>query len=152
MAKKRVELKREVKCPDCDRVFNRNSELGNHRRGAHGIVGSSYNSVKTRNARIAALKLSETITPIEEVIIPQPTAQAAMVVVKRTYTKRKTNGQIRSTETSESNNNDISEITLAIALGRFQQLCQGLAFEYGIPAKLFTARLAALVYATQVRR
>jgi hypothetical protein len=43
------------------------------------------------------------------------------------------------------------EIPLAIALGRFQELCRGLAFEHDVPERLFAQRLAELVYRSQVR-
>jgi hypothetical protein len=45
----------------------------------------------------------------------------------------------------------IPEGTLALALGRFQGLCQSMAVEFDLPPRLFAARLAELVYRSQVR-
>jgi uncharacterized C2H2 Zn-finger protein len=45
----------------------------------------------------------------------------------------------------------IPEGTLALALGRFQGLCQSMAVEFDLPPRLFAARLAELVYRSQIR-
>jgi uncharacterized C2H2 Zn-finger protein len=154
MSKKVVKVTGAFKCPECERVFNRAPELGNHRRGAHGIEGSSSGSIAARKAR-AAKKLAAVVITVE----PIPAKQEVVAIEKRKYKKRETGyGQREaeisnegSKETGEGNNNGISEITLAIALGRFQGLCSAMAYEFNIPSKMFTAQLAALIYATQVR-
>lgn len=45
----------------------------------------------------------------------------------------------------------IPEATLAVALGRFQELCRSIAFEHDLPARMFASRLAGLIYASTVR-
>ena len=45
----------------------------------------------------------------------------------------------------------IPEATLAIGLGRFQELSRQLAFEFDLPPRLLTSRLAGLIYAATVR-
>jgi uncharacterized C2H2 Zn-finger protein len=45
----------------------------------------------------------------------------------------------------------IPDGTLALALGRFQGLCQSMAVEFDLPPRLFAARLAELIYHAQVR-
>jgi hypothetical protein len=38
-------------CPECGREFTRPAGLGAHRKGAHGVVGSSSNALASRQAR-----------------------------------------------------------------------------------------------------
>lgn len=47
--------------------------------------------------------------------------------------------------------NGIAESTLALALGRFQGLCESMASQFDIPPRSFTAELARLIYATTIR-
>ena len=46
----------------------------------------------------------------------------------------------------------IPDAALAVALGRFQGLCASFAAEYDLPPRMFAARLAELIYNTQVRQ
>jgi hypothetical protein len=45
----------------------------------------------------------------------------------------------------------IPEATLALGLGRFQELSRSIAFEHDLPPRMFAARLAGLIYAATVR-
>lgn len=49
------------------------------------------------------------------------------------------------------NGDPIPDGTLALALGRFQELCRSIAFEHDLPARMFATRLAGLIYASTVR-
>lgn len=65
--------------------------------------------------------------------------------LKRAYTRR-------AREENGSHYSDgISEATLALALGRYQGFCASMAQEFDLPPRRFAARLAELIYATQVR-
>ena len=46
---------------------------------------------------------------------------------------------------------DIDPRTLAVAFGRFQELCRTFAVEYDLPPRMFTRRLIELISASQVR-
>jgi hypothetical protein len=45
----------------------------------------------------------------------------------------------------------IPEATLAVALGRFQELSRSMAYEFDLPPRLFTAQLATLIYRSTLR-
>ena len=51
----------------------------------------------------------------------------------------------------EAASDGIPEATLALALGRFQGLCASMALEFDLPPRRFAARLAELIFATQIR-
>jgi predicted RNA-binding Zn-ribbon protein involved in translation (DUF1610 family) len=60
--------------------------------------------------------------------------------------------EVRAEKThAAANGYAISDATLALALGRFQGLCQSMAVEFDLPPRLFAARLAELIYHSQVR-
>jgi uncharacterized C2H2 Zn-finger protein len=61
------------------------------------------------------------------------------------------NNRILHAEESHASANGIPEATLALALGRFQELCRSIAYEHDLPPRMFAARLAGLVYAATVR-
>jgi len=65
---------------------------------------------------------------------------------KRNYVRRQ-----QQQEDSEADRDGIPEATLALALGRFQGLCASMALEFDLPPRRLAARLAQLIYATQVR-
>jgi len=151
-------LSKKFKCtePECGKEYNDAAHLGIHRRAAHGILGRSANAMK-RAAQAAKLPEPAPIADAEP-ITKQP-------VTKRKYTKRslqlakQTLPPIASNGAGVNHSNQeahfapdgIPEVTLAIALGRFQELCRSMAFEFDIPPKLFTQRLAELIYRAQVR-
>lgn len=45
--------KLQFACPECDKSFDRASSLGNHRRGIHGVEGTSHNAKKSAAQRQA---------------------------------------------------------------------------------------------------
>lgn len=138
----------KVKCtePGCNAEYNDNAHLGIHKRTAHGIVGSSVNSKKKREQRAAA----------------KAAAAAADQPAKRTYTKR--SNALATLETSTNHQGQANgqangltprrfhaEAALAVAYGRFQELCKGIAFEYDLPPRSFAARFAELIHAETLR-
>jgi transcription elongation factor Elf1 len=118
-------------CPECGKEFTLARALGGHRRRAHGIQGTSP-SARTRAAHQAT-----TLTTIERPGRPPAHAE-------------ENDGHILSPIQPQANRRQI-ETASSIALGRVQELCRGLAYEYELPEKLFASRLAQLFYATTVR-
>jgi hypothetical protein len=72
-------------------------------------------------------------------------------IVKRTTqaTIIQTNGQAH--QEGHANPDGIPDALVAVASGRFIELCRSVAFEYDLPPRLFAARVAAFIYGTQVR-
>lgn len=138
----------KVKCtePGCNAEYNDNAHLGIHKRSAHGIVGTSTNSKKSREKRAAAKAAA---------------AAADQTKVKRTYTKR--SNALATLETSTNHVNGQgqgqgltprrfhAEAALAVAYGRYQELCKSIAFEYDLPPRSFTARFAELIHSETLR-
>lgn len=154
-------MSKKFKCTqaDCTKEYNDAAHLGIHLRAAHGILGRSANAIKNRELKAAqaAAKLPEP-APIAEAVTK--TAQP-----KRKYKKRslqlakQTLPPIASNGAGVNHSNQeghfapdsVSEVTLAIAYGRFQELCRSVSFEFDVPPKLFAQRLAELIYRAQVR-
>lgn len=63
----------------------------------------------------------------------------------------RTNGKPKEEAHPVAGGYAIPDATLAVALGRFQGLCQSFAVEYDLPPRLFASRLAELIYHAQVR-
>lgn len=61
------------------------------------------------------------------------------------------NQVLHAAEESHVATDGIPEATLALALGRFQELCRSMAYEHDLPARMFTRRVAGLIYAATVR-
>jgi hypothetical protein len=132
--------------PGCSAEYNDAAHLGIHLRAAHGIKGKSHNSVKRRQ------KLKDA----EKATAAQPTP-------KRRYTKRSTtlatipqevngnhasNGQVQAQAVSRRFH---AEAALAVAFGQFKELCKGIAFEYDLPPRSFTARFVEFLHAETLR-
>jgi hypothetical protein len=126
--------------PGCEAEYNDKAHLGIHLRAAHGIKGKSKNSIKRRQKLKGAEKATAASTP------------------KRRYTKRSTtlatipqevngnhtNGQVQAQTVPRRFH---AEAALAVAYGRFQELCKGVAFEYDLPSRSFTARFIEFIHA-----
>jgi uncharacterized C2H2 Zn-finger protein len=93
-----------------------------------------------------------------------PPAEPAPTNGKRKYTRREidqpahaiivssqANGLASHAQEGHPVTDGIPEGTLALALGRFQELCRSIAFEHDLPPRMFAARLAGLIYAATVR-
>jgi hypothetical protein len=131
--------------PGCEAEYNDKAHLGIHLRAAHGIKGKSKNSIKRRQK----LKDAEKATATQ----PNP---------KRRYTKRSTtlatipqevngnasNGQVQAQTVSRRFH---AEAALAVAFGQFKELCKGVAFEYDLPPRSFTARFVEFLHAEALR-
>jgi uncharacterized C2H2 Zn-finger protein len=93
--------------------------------------------------------------PVETPVAIQPATNG-----KRKYTRREIEqpAQAHTIVVSQAqeghpaaNGYAIPDGTLALALGRFQGLCQSMAVEFDLPPRLFAARLAELIYHSQIR-
>jgi hypothetical protein len=131
-------------CPECGKQYNDAAHVGIHRRAAHGVKGKSRNAIKRRNS----------------IGLP-PAAPVESTPAKRKYTKRSTNLEtIPQSHIHSLNGNEQprpqtrpfhAEAALAVAFGRFKELCTSIAVEYDLPPRSFAARLAELIHAEALR-
>jgi hypothetical protein len=121
--------------------FKAPTALGRHKRAAHGVLGKSHSSIAYRNAKAKEVTNGkQQPTPTPE---PKKRGRPAKVVL----------GSKAAIQKVHHNQNafGIPEGALAVAFGRFQELCRSFAFEYDLPPKLFTTRLSQLISASAVR-
>ena len=156
--------------------------LASHRRWVHGVVGTAKSSIAAREAKArAAKKTAKKWKPgsahsklqgnfpcpqcefvakwkgglthhINAAHKPAKPARRSTQLVKIEASAASQNGHSHAPEETFAASRDPLEIPLAITLGRFTEICRGMAAEYHIPERLFAARLAELVYRTQVRQ
>lgn len=155
----RMKSKTKVKCPDCDRMFYPNG-LGPHRAKMHG------GETKTIEA--------ETISPPQQSQEPEQDPltcavcgfvaksplglsihnarhkdrSTALATVRKAATRPIASNGASHTDARGSL---IPDQTLALALGRFQELCASIATQHDLPPRTFASRLAELIYATTLR-
>jgi hypothetical protein len=159
----------KLQCPECPAQYNDARGLATHRRYKHGTIGTSAAAVSMRNKQKAhgrrvhkRLKGSFPCTVEGCSFIAQwqggltthmhaHTRRDELAIQSRTEIAGNGAGVQDSNQEAHFAANSIAEIPLAIALGRFQELCRSLAFEHNIPERLFAQRLAELVYRAQVR-
>lgn len=155
-------------------------ELGKHKRFAHGVLGTSINSIKSRGQRALARRQRAAQAPDDlrcPICATGPYKNAAGLrthhfkmhkspeETKAHYANGKPKTTIRATRTDQleiehhpngstqaHQSRDIPEATLAVAFGRFTELCITIAVEYDLPPRLFAHRLSELIYAAQVRQ
>jgi hypothetical protein len=146
--------------------------LASHRRSKHGIAGSSVSTLSLKKKKKAGSPTVQSrfngqfpcthegckfIAKWKGGLTKHMNAHGnkrSLQLAKQTLPPIVSNGA----GVNHSNNQEahvapdgIAEVTLALALGRFQELCRSMAFEFDIPPKLFTQRLAELIYRAQVR-
>jgi len=148
--------KEKVKCPDCDQMFYP-SGLGPHRKTHKPEVK------KVGSTTVYKRLVGEFPCTVEGCTFVGKW-QGGLTKHMRTHKAVRRSKSIAKfpTEIEVSHNgvsqeshfvaNGIAEATLALALGRFQGLCQSMAFEFDIPPKLFypKARRAYLPHASTV--
>jgi hypothetical protein len=138
----------KCKQPGCEAEYNDNAHLGIHLRAKHGIAGQSATAIHNRNLRHAAkAAATQTTNP--------PT--------KRPYTKRRelatipqeANGHVHHASNGQAqtlSRRFHSEAALAVAYGRFTELCKSVAFEYDLPPRSFAARFLELINNSETLR
>lgn len=161
-------------CPECPAQYADARGLATHRRVKHGIAGTS----KTAIATAAAKKVGSTRVHTRLKGSFPCTHEGCTFVAQwkgglthhqnATHGKNKRSLQLAkpnlpqtasdSAGVNHSNSQEvqfapdsISEFTLAIAYGRFQELCRSVSFEFDVPPKLLTQRLTELIYRAQIR-
>lgn len=124
-----------LQCTECG--FRATSKIGlaNHLARIHKILSQSGRAKLKREER-AQLRAAKKGTTIE----PAQTITAVAITTN--------NGHHQEAHTPA---NGIPEGTLALALGRFQELCRSIATEHDLPPRSFAAQLARLIYATTLR-
>lgn len=128
----------ELKCDQCDFVARWKGGLTHHKRAAHPDVHPVPVPVKVHRAAVKrSAKRREFDNP-------------AKAIVVHTAATTPSNGHHPSQE-AHAVTDGIPEATLALGLGRFQELSRQLAFEHDLPPRLYASRLAGLIYAATVR-
>ena len=128
----------ELKCDLCDFVARWKGGLTHHKRAAHPDAHPAPNEVKAHRVVVRrSAKRREFDNP-------------AKAIVVHTAAPTPSNGHHPSQE-AHAATDGIPEATLALGLGRFQELSRQLAFEHDLPPRLYASRLAGLIYAATVR-
>lgn len=159
-------------CPECPATFTKAVELGKHRRFKHGVFGRHSDAQIRRQSlersgggfpctdcefiatSVGGLSLHRgkqhlnAPPPVEN---PHPKSRGTELARTKATRPIAPNGNGHHSEEAHFAANGIPEATLALALGRFQGLCQGMAVEFDLPPRLFASRLAELIYRSQVR-
>jgi hypothetical protein len=159
--------------PECSFTTNFPQVLGSHKLRKHGIGATSQSSLRRRRKKEEALPskpgnhdphpcqhcrfvakwkggLTKHMKAAHPEVVASPTPKKEKALVKRTAKTIILNGHAPQSE-DHSNANGIPDALIALATGRFQELCRSLAFEHDVPPRLFTARVAAFVYGSTVR-
>jgi uncharacterized C2H2 Zn-finger protein len=118
----------DTKCPQCDFVAQNKRGLIVHLSTTHKQYSTTPDAIQHREKRKKNLE--------------QPTQVTAIEVTR--------NGHQESHPVADGHAL-IPDAALAVALGRFQGLCTSFAAEYDLPPRMFAARLAELIYNSQVR-
>jgi uncharacterized C2H2 Zn-finger protein len=168
------EPKGPKKCPDCGFVAKDKAGLTIHRKARHGAASESATAVAIRASHplqcpecvfiakmIGGLKLHLRKT---HGIIPPVSRDTELKRLERQQRKQKgltieepqavTTVAVTSNghqATWEGHTDGIPEALIAVASGRFQELCRSMAYEHDVPPRLFASRVAAFVYGTTVR-
>ena len=148
-------------CPKCERMFVSKTGLGSHLR-THGIHGKSKSAIAARKAWVKcpdcnfATKNPRAMT-IHHDLVHKPKRgrpplkrrnKLAIIPPAATSTS---NGHHPEAQ-REDFTNGIPDALVALTTGRFQELCRNVAEVHGLPSRLFTARVAALVYSATIRQ
>lgn len=118
-----------VKCPHCVFVAKNDKGLRKHVSAAHQVFSMTKDAIKKREERNHTIEYPPQVTAIEA-----------------------TNGHRQESHPVADGHSPIPDAALAVALGRFQGLCASFSAEYDLPPRMFAARLAELIYNTQVRQ
>jgi uncharacterized C2H2 Zn-finger protein len=129
--KKNGDSKKEktFRCPECGMKFNSPPGLGRHRQSVHGIRGKSKTALDNRKTQ-QEKKRSQ--------------------LAKLPKATRHVNGTPANQE-AITPSSDPYDIPVAIAFGRFREICAGMAAEFGLSSSMFAARFAELVYRSTLR-
>jgi hypothetical protein len=125
-----------VTCDLCGRgPFNSFKGLVFHRRLKHGISTPRQNALAT-------------LTPERNDKHGNPqTTNRGTLTTNQPEVEHHLNGS-----SQHQGQYEIPEATLAVAFGRFTELCRTIAVEYDLPPRLFAHRLSELIHSAQVRQ
>ena len=157
-------------CPECPAHYADARGLAIHRRYKHGIAGTSPAAVSARSKRHGSTTVHKRLSgrfPCTECKFVAKWqggltkhmrsihgTKRSLSIEKQTLPPIVSNGAGANHSDNQEGHfatDGIPQATLALALGRFQELSKSIAFEHDLPAKSFTARLAELIYATSLR-
>jgi uncharacterized C2H2 Zn-finger protein len=117
-----------LQCQFCDFKAMMKSGLSHHMTRIHGAPPS----LKSHNRKRREIEPTQAIE-----IAP---------------TNGSKNNVLHASEESHVVTDGIPEATIAVAYGRFRELCRSIAYEHDLPERLFTRRVASLVYAASLRQ
>jgi hypothetical protein len=164
-------------CPECDHApYPTAKGLSTHRRFAHGISGTSHSAVSERRRRAKLKQTSHHDNYPSRIKGKYPCPNCNFVAswegglknhITRVHASAKpakrrnelanipkgeviTNGHHPEAH-REGFTDAIPDALIAVASGRFIELCRSVAYEHDLPPRLFTARVAAFIYGTTVR-
>jgi C2H2-type zinc-finger domain len=165
-------------CPECNHApYPTAKGLATHRRLAHGVEGTSRSTINARKRKQKKRDPKPYSTRVKG-RFPCPHCDFvgnwkgglthhmnAAHKTNRNGSKRSQlvkfteaipvsqNGHNPHAEEAQATASDRAlEVTLAITLGRFTEICRSMAAQYDIPERVFAARFAELVYRTQIRQ
>ena len=160
-----------LQCPECKVSFANIQKLTWHRKREHGITRvlaakpnhvdngfglkcSQCDFIAKTSGGLAVHAAKHTRAGTTEITtttsVPAKSNRGTSIEhAKANRQLARTNGH--SHEEADFVTGGVPEATLAIAFGRFQGLCQSMAFEYDVPPKLFTSRLAELIFRSTLR-
>lgn len=162
----------KYKCDQCRETFNLPQVLGSHRRRVHGIIGTTPGAIRRelQRKKTTAPAADQGWNPLKcarcEFIAQRVGGlhhhmQAAHGITRQQRKENQLaklpaqtitlNGQAPAHHEGQANPDGIPDALIAVASGRFIELCRSMAFEYDLPSRLFAARVAAFIYGTQVR-
>lgn len=125
-----------LQCPECEFHAHNPGGLALHRLKQHGVVSERRSTELRRlQQRFDAKKRGLPIEPAQTVTAVAVTSTS--------------NGH--HPQESHFVGNGIPQATLALALGRVQELCRSIATEHDLPPRSFAAELARLIHATTLR-
>jgi hypothetical protein len=169
------------KCPECNESFSAPQVLGRHRKFKHGIEGKSRAAKhRAAQQRLDAALNAPASKPrgsykSKSLKCPECGKQySAATGLGRhrqiahgiegtshsTKSKRsqlaklpnKANGHVNGAhQETHAAPSDPYEIPVAIAFGRFREICTSMAIEHDVSPRLFAARFAELVYRSTLR-
>lgn len=156
-------------CPDCDHApYADPRGLATHRRVVHGIAGTHTKTPKRKPQLSAQMQgkqrlLGDYPCPHCKFVAKwkgglthhlnakhASKRSTALAPTKVSQVTASSNGHHPGAQ-ADARRSLIPEATLALALGRFQELSKSIAIEHDLPPRTFATRLAEIIYATSLR-
>lgn len=119
-------------CPKCEYMAKNKAGLSIHLSAQHGVVGKYHARHELRKQR-KGIKANA----------PNSTA---LTTIQDSEDHRHANA------IQQTNGYHIDPATIAVAFGRFQELCRALAVEFDVPPRMFARELSDVIHAATLRQ